>query len=72
MTNEEAIKYLIAPIVNSTDIGKEKQKEIDAYNMAIKALKRQKDISIKCEECPYGEIEVRNICNYDGDGCGWD
>lgn len=26
----------------------------------------------KCEECPYGEIEVRNICNYDGHGCGWD
>lgn len=72
MTNEEAIKYLIQPIVSSTDVGEEKQKEIDAYNMAIKALERQKDISVKCEKCPYGKIVVRHICNYGGHGCGWD
>ena len=26
----------------------------------------------KCDRCPYGETKVVNICNYDGDGCGWD
>ncbi len=41
MTREEAIKYLIQPIVSGTDIGKEKQKELDAYNMAIKALEQE-------------------------------
>ena len=41
MTNEEAIKYLIHPTVSSTGIGKEKQKELDAYNMAIKALEQE-------------------------------
>lgn len=39
MTNEDAIKYLIRPVVSSTDIGEEKQKELDAYDMAIAALK---------------------------------
>lgn len=38
---EEAVKYLIRPIVTSTEVGKEKQKEIDAYNMAIKALEQE-------------------------------
>lgn len=26
----------------------------------------------KCDQCPYGETKIVNICNYDGDGCGWD
>ena len=46
----------------------------DIFNKTYEAvsLERQKDINIRCEECPYGEIEVRNICNYDGHGCGMD
>ena len=38
MTREEAIKYLIKPVATSTEIGEEKQKEFEAYNMAIEAL----------------------------------
>lgn len=38
MTREEAIKYLIKPVATSTEIGEEKQKEFEAYNMAIKTL----------------------------------
>lgn len=38
MTREEAIKYLIHPIATSTAIGEEKQKEFEAYNMAIEVL----------------------------------
>ena len=38
MTREEAIKYLIKPVATSTEIGEEKQKEFEAYDMAITAL----------------------------------
>lgn len=38
MTREEAIKYLIKPVATSTEIGEEKQKEFEAYDMAIEAL----------------------------------
>ena len=41
MTREEAIKYLIKPTITSTFIGEEKQKELNAYNMAIEALKQK-------------------------------
>lgn len=41
MTREEAIKYLIKPVATSTEIGEEKQKEFEAYNMAIEALSKQ-------------------------------
>lgn len=32
----------------------------------------QEPRNTKCDRCPYGETRVVNICNYDGDGCGWD
>ena len=38
MTREEAVKYLIKPVATSTKIGEEKQKEFEAYEMAIEAL----------------------------------
>ena len=38
MTREEAIRYLIKPVATSTEIGEEKKKEFEAYNMAIEAL----------------------------------
>lgn len=42
MTNSEAIKYLIRPLSTSTSDGEEKQKEFEAYKMAIEALEKQK------------------------------
>lgn len=38
MTRKEAIKWLIRPVATSTEIGEVKQKEFEAYNMAIEAL----------------------------------
>ena len=52
MTREEAIKYLIKPVATSTEIGEEKQNELEAYNMAIEALTHE------CDTCIY------NVCNY--------
>ena len=46
MTREEAIKYLIKPVATSTEIGEEKQKEFEAYNMAIEALSAEAKKSI--------------------------
>lgn len=60
MTREEAIKYLIKPTITSTFIGEEKQKELNAYNMAIKALEQEPKIGhwiltdddfVYCSEC---------------------
>lgn len=48
MTRKEAIKYLIKPVATSTEIGEEKQKEFEAYNMAIEALSQP--IVAKCYE----------------------
>lgn len=48
MTREEAIKWLIKPARTSTDIGEIKAKEIEAYNVAIEALKAE---PIRCGEC---------------------
>ncbi len=62
---EEALKYLIRPIVGSTDVGKEKQKELDAYNMAIKALKQIKKIKsiINGPVCMQGYVpKYMDIC----------
>lgn len=41
MTREEAIMWLIKPARTSTDIGEIKEKEIEAYNMAIEALQAE-------------------------------
>lgn len=43
MTRDEAIKYLIRPICTSTVPSKEIEKQFEAYEMAIEAL-RQKPI----------------------------
>lgn len=50
MTKEEAIKYLIKPVATSTEIGEEKQKEFEAYNMAIKDL-QENSIPPACRNC---------------------
>ncbi|MDT3386269.1 MAG: zinc ribbon domain-containing protein [Bacteroidota bacterium] len=46
---EEAIKYLIKPVATSTEIGEEKQKEFEAYNMAISALSAEPSIPMFAE-----------------------
>jgi len=38
MTNEEAVKYLIAPIATSTEPSAEYLKQKEAYDRAVKAL----------------------------------
>lgn len=48
MTRKEAIKWLIRPVATSTEIGEVKQKEFEAYNMAIEALE---NIPTPCEKC---------------------
>ena len=40
-------------------------------NMTMTTLE-QEPKHTKCERCPYAETKIVNICNYDGDGCGWD
>lgn len=45
MTKKEAIKYLIKPVATSTEIGEEKQKEFEAYNIAIEALSDTVDVT---------------------------
>lgn len=42
MTNEEAIKYLIVPILTSTKPNAEYLKQKEAYDLAIKALKEDR------------------------------
>lgn len=42
MTREEAMKWLIRPIVSSTEIGEFKAKELKAYELAIEALSEPK------------------------------
>ena len=41
MTKDEAIKYLIRPISTSTVPSKEIEKQFEAYEMAIEALKQK-------------------------------
>ena len=75
MTKEEAIKYLIKPVATSTEIGEEKQKEFEAYNMAIESL--QKDIErhkmviraserhlgiVRCKNCRFNKYPSNDLC----------
>ena len=68
MTREEAIKYLIEPVSTSTSDGEEKQKEFEAYKMAIKALEQQKigkwiyNGYYECSEC--GKTTYNDTYNY--------
>lgn len=41
MTRDEAIKYLIRPVSTSTVPSKEIEKQFEAYEMAIEALKQK-------------------------------
>lgn len=62
MKREEAIKYLIKPVSTSTEIGEEKQKEFEAYDMAIKALSQITQIG--CTGCEYyDQQQTRLICH---------
>ena len=45
---------------------------IRANIMQQPSIKPQEPRNTKCDRCPYGETKVVNICNYDGDGCGWE
>ena len=44
MTNDEAIKYLIRPVSTSTVPSKEIEKQFEAYEMAIAALRKESDV----------------------------
>lgn len=61
MTRKEAIQYLIKPVATSTEIGEEKQKEFEAYEMAkealkdVKKLKRRWNTMFKAMEKLYDE-----------------
>lgn len=63
MTNKEAIKYLIAPIATSTEPSAEYLKQKEAYELAIKALRKvdciylKDECSFACGECGYCEAE---------------
>lgn len=48
MTNEEAVKYLIAPTATSTKPSIEYLKQKEAYDLAIKALEEPKQGKFKC------------------------
>ena len=54
MTNEEAIKYLIVPIATSTEPNDEYLKQKEAYELAIKALKKQHGEFINIDDRPIG------------------
>lgn len=54
ITREEAIKFLIKPVATSTKIGEEKQKEFEAYNMAIEALNTK---VVRCKDCRHYLID---------------
>lgn len=51
MTREEAIRYLIRPILTSTVSSNEYIKQVDALNMAIEALSKPE--IVRCKDCVY-------------------
>ena len=64
MTRKEAIKWLIRPVATSTEIGEVKQKEFEAYNMAIEALSADavQGEWQKVEEQPYFRKHYDTVC----------
>jgi len=48
MTKEEAIMWLIKPTITSTEISVSKAKELEAYDMAIEALRTE---LVRCKDC---------------------
>lgn len=63
LTNEEAMLLLIRPTVSSNIISETKAREIEAYNMAIKAL-RENSIPSGCRSCSnHPKNGGSGICN---------
>ena len=62
MNREEAIKYLIKPVSTSTSDGEEKQKEFEAYKMAIEALEK-----LPCEDAISRSEAIKVASGY----CHW-
>lgn len=63
LTNEEAMLLLIRPTVSSNIISETKAREIEAYNMAIKAL-RENSIPPACRNCSnHPKNRGSGICN---------
>jgi hypothetical protein len=56
MTNEEAIKYLIAPVATSTKPSTEYLKQKEAYELAIKALEKPQ-VTVFAENASKEEIK---------------
>ena len=59
MTRDEAIKYLIRPVSTSTVPSKEIEKQFEAYEMAIEALKQEPVVHAHWIE-DYGDIVCSN------------
>ncbi len=69
MTIEQIIKYLNAPICGSTVMGKEKQKEYDAHDLAVIILRKYQKIEQIIKDIPYGgDATVRRIQEVIEDG----
>lgn len=61
MTNDEAIKYLIKPFATSTRSYNEYLKQREAYDLAIKALKRPQGKWIKITKD--GVTPIEYVCS---------
>ena len=71
MTNKEAIKYLIPPVATSTISSKEYLKQKEAYELAIKALNKDKCSTCKHYDADYGDTCLNpsgtcKVFEYDG------
>lgn len=62
MTIEQIIKYLPAPICGDTVIGKEKQKEYDAYDSAVIILHKYQKIAELYDYWRSGKYEYTISC----------
>lgn len=67
MTNEEVIKYLIAPIATTTEPSNEYFKQKEAYELAIKALKERPRREWK--QIPLKTLDGDDIVAYESSCC---
>ena len=63
MTRDEAIKYLIKPVSTSTIPSKEIEKQFEAYEMAIEALRKESDVHAHWEEIAPGRGKLYFKCS---------
>ena len=63
MTRDEAIKYLIRPVSTSTVPSKEIEKQFEAYEMAIEALRKESDVHAHWEEIAQGRGKLYFKCS---------